>query len=237
MQSEKLRRQIVFEAAKLMFTRQETDAYRARLTAARSLRHGYIPPSELPSTREVHDQIQRFASGESRDHNPLGTGGQNADPVSDDERFTVYRSLLLPLECVRQNRRSHPEGDALYHSLQVFELVRDQRPYDEELLLAALLHDVGKAIDPLDHVTAGLSALAQTISDRTAWFIAHHNEARALRDGSLGVRARRRLSASPDFEDLELLTRCDRDGRVPGARVSDVDDALSNIRNLAASYG
>ena len=50
----------------------------------------------------------------------------------------------------------HPEGDALYHSLQVFELAREERPYDEEFLLAALLHDVGKAIDPSDHVEAAL---------------------------------------------------------------------------------
>ena len=60
--------------------------------------------------------------------------------------------LLQPLEGVKQSPKHHPEGDALYHSLQVFELARDERPYDEEFLLAALLHDVGKAIDPADHV-------------------------------------------------------------------------------------
>ena len=41
-----------------------------------------------------------------------------------------------------------PEGDALYHSLQVFALASDRLPYDEEFLTAALLHDVGKAINP-----------------------------------------------------------------------------------------
>ena len=40
-----------------------------------------------------------------------------------------------------------------------FDLARDELPYDEEFLLAALLHDVGKAIDPHDHVAAGLEAL------------------------------------------------------------------------------
>ena len=47
--------------------------------------------------------------------------------------------LLLPLENVKQSPKYHPEGDALYHCLQVFELARDERPYDEEFLLAALL--------------------------------------------------------------------------------------------------
>ena len=68
------------------------------------------------------------------------------------DRFELYRMLLRPLEGVKQSPKYHPEGDALYHSLQVFELARDERGYDEEFLLAALLHDVGKAIDPSDHV-------------------------------------------------------------------------------------
>ena len=56
---------------------------------------------------------------------------------------------------IKQNPKYHPEGDALYHSLQVFHLAREARPYDEEFLLAALLHDVGKAIDPQDHCERG----------------------------------------------------------------------------------
>src|SRR5262249_25937490 len=55
--------------------------------------------------------------------------------------YPIYRMLLLPLENVSQSARHHPEGDVLYHSLQVFELACAQRPYDEEFLLAALLHD------------------------------------------------------------------------------------------------
>ena len=95
------------------------------------------------------------------------------------DRFELYRMLLEPLERVKQNPSYHPEGDALYHSLQVFELARGRAPWDEELLLAALLHDVGKAIDPSDHVAAGLAALEGTITPRTQFLIAHHMEALA----------------------------------------------------------
>ena len=75
----------------------------------------------------------------------------------------------------------------LYHSLQVFELAREELPYDEEFLLAALLHDVGKAIDRREHMAAGLEALDGFITPRTAWLIEHHMDAHALRDGTLGA--------------------------------------------------
>ena len=99
------------------------------------------------------------------------------------DRFELYRMLLQPLEGVKQSPKYHPEGDALYHSLQVFELARNERPYDEEFLLAALLHDVGKAVDPADHVTAALQMLEGTITERTETLIAHHMEAPRLPRG------------------------------------------------------
>jgi len=148
-------------------------------------------------------------------------------------RFEVYRMLLAPLASVQQRKSSHPEGDALYHSLQVFELARQQQPYDEEFLLAALLHDVGKAIDPLNHVDAGLTALDGHVTERTEWFIANHHDAHRLRDGSLGIRAKRRLRESPDYEELMTLARCDDAGRVPGGTAPDIDTALDYIRDVA----
>ena len=153
------------------------------------------------------------------------------------DRFQVYEALLLPLENVRQHRKYHPEGDALYHSLQVFDLAREELPYDEEFLLAALLHDVGKAIDPQDHVAAGLEALEGFITDRTNWLIAHHREAQSILDGSLGVRAKRRLRQSESYEELILLARCDRAGRQVGVTTSELDEALEYVRDLAITFG
>ena len=149
------------------------------------------------------------------------------------DRFDVYRSLLLPLAEVKQQPRYHPEGDALYHSLQVFELALRERSWDEEFLTAALLHDVGKGIDPADHVAAGLQALEGSITERTAFLIEHHMDAHALHDRTLGHRAAIRLRAHEDFEDLELLGELERAGRVIGAWVGTVDEALAAIRKLA----
>jgi predicted HD phosphohydrolase/predicted nucleotidyltransferase len=148
--------------------------------------------------------------------------------------FLLYRMLLEPLEGVKQSKKYHPEGDALYHSLQVFELARDERPFDEEFLLAALLHDVGKAVEPHDHVAAALQALEGAITERTAWLIQHHMEVQALRNGTLGARARSRLQQSEHYDDLMLLSELDRRGRVPGAAVGELEEALDYIRGLAA---
>jgi hypothetical protein len=145
----------------------------------------------------------------------------------------VYRMLLEPLAGVKQNAKYHPEGDALYHSLQVFELARQERPYDEEFLLAALLHDAGKAIDPDDHVGAALEALEGSITERTAWLIEHHMDAQALRAGTLGAKARARLQQSEDYDELMLLAELDRRGRVRGAPVPELDEALEFLRELA----
>jgi predicted nucleotidyltransferase len=148
------------------------------------------------------------------------------------DRYELYRLLLQPLEGVKQNPKYHPEGDALYHSLQVFELACDERGYDEEFLLAALLHDVGKAIDPGDHVVAGLLALEGTITERTENLIALHMDAHAYRERKIGGRAGERLRSSEDFEDVMLLNELDRRGRVPGAFVREVKEALDFIRAL-----
>lgn len=367
MANDKLRRQIAFEAARLMYERHESEYFRAKVKAARKICRDWVKPKDLPSNSEIRDQIQHFArlhEGESRtenlrdmrlealrmmqllkpfrprligstltghvrhgsdidlhlfsdsleairvtldgegivydvEHKRVRKYGEErvfthihipdrftfeltvyaadlahyifkssitgkpierasvaeleqflaseypgisleqelAEAENKVDRFQVYHTLLVPLEHVKQSREYHPEGDALYHSLQVFNLACDELPYDEEFLLAALLHDVGKAIDKQDHVAAGLEALSGFITERTAWFIAHHMDAHALHDGTLGVRARRRLEESADFEELKLLSQCDRAGRVRGAQTPDVDEALDFLRELARTCG
>ncbi len=57
------------------------------------------------------------------------------------------------------------------------------------------------------------------------------------RNGTLGAALRRELEGSPDFEDLMLLEECDVAGRVPGAIVGTVDEALDFLRQLALENG
>lgn len=230
MGSDKLRRQIAWEAARLICYHEEAEYFRARWKAAMRICGSGIHVADLPNTRQIRDELVKLSECLDRD----ATAGPLA--ITDlglGDRFRLYEMLLLPLEQVKEPPRLHPEGDALYHSLQVLELAKEELPYDEEFLLAALLHDVGKAIDPKDHVAAGLAALNGAITERTAWFIAHHCEALALAEGRLGVRCHRRLAAVENFDELLLLAACDRKGRVKGVRVPDVHDAIAYLRDLA----
>ena len=367
MKESKLRRRIAWEAARLMYVRQESEYYRAKMKAARAICRGWVKPADLPSNAEIRDQVQAMArlhegdqrrrdllamrlealrlmrllrvfrprligsvltghirkgsdidlhvfsdsvqsvalalddenlrydlerkqvskNGEQRvfhhihvrdrftfeltvypsdkahfvfkssitgkaierasiaeleillrrEHPDLDLEDAVNQTVSEVDRFQVFEALLLPLEDVKQNPTHHPEGDALYHSLQVFDLACDESPYDEEFLLAALLHDVGKGIDPYDHVNAGLEALEGLVSERTGWLIEHHMLTHRIHDGSLGARALRRLRTSEYFEDLLLLGECDRGGRVAGVDASELDDALDYIRDLEGRFG
>lgn len=236
-----LRRQILVKARGLVVEHAEQDYRRAIRQAARRLCRGRIPHGRLPQPRELHSELQRtaadHAAGRTPDPirvDPLLEADEASDQPSRRDRFCLYQALLQPLADVWLNPATHPEGDALYHSLQVYALVREAAPFDEELQLAGLLHEVGRAIDPRDPILAGLDALANEITPRTAWLIAYHEEAHRFRQQTLGIRARRRLMAHEDFESLETLAECDRFGRVIGASVPDLEQALAEIRELSS---
>lgn len=129
---------------------------------------------------------------------------------------------LADLDGVTQDARFHPEGDALFHSLQVFEraLADDADP---ELLAAALLHDIGKAHAGPDHDLVGAEMLAGW-PDRVRWCVAHHLDLlRAPR------KARARLHGTPGLRDLERLRRWDLAGRDPRAWVREPEEAAAIV--------
>ena len=72
MNRSKLRRQIAWEAARLMYARQESEYYRAKMKAARRICQGWVKPADLPTNREIRDEIQAFArlyEGDARTEN------------------------------------------------------------------------------------------------------------------------------------------------------------------------
>ncbi len=227
------RKQVVKHGEARVFTHVHVhDAFPFELTVYPEDKAHYVFKSSVTGKPIERASIAELEQLLRREYPDLDVDEAIAEQDEQIDPYQVFRLLLLPLEQVKQNPKWHPEGDVLYHSLQVFELAKDERPYDEELLLAALLHDVGKGIDPADHVAAALQALDGLLTERTAWLIGNHMLAQEYRAGTLGHRQRQRLEASDDFEDLMLLRELDNKGRVPGAVVGTVDEALEYLREL-----
>lgn len=220
MPAPRVRHQIAWEAARLMLEYPQLCVAAARLEATRRITPAGARNYEVPSDAEIGRQYHGLAAP------AVAEAGRTED------RFARFLALLLPLENVRQNPRYHPEGDALYHSLQVFDHARDHDPYDAELLTAALLHDVGKAIDRHNHEAASVRALCGLVSERTLWLIENHMRSHELGEGKLGARAKRRLQQSPWWQELVLLGECDRAGRCAGVEAPEVEEALDYLREL-----
>jgi hypothetical protein len=139
--------------------------------------------------------------------------------MTDDDLF----SLLQALDGVSQSPRYHPEGDALFHSLQAFELAK-RATKDRVLWAAALFHDVGKAIDGALHDEIGADLLAGLLTPRAVWLVRHHLD--LLKDPRA---TRHRYRGTAALRDLELLRRWDLGGRDPRARVLSVEDAFGEL--------
>jgi hypothetical protein len=147
-----------------------------------------------------------------------------------DDVFSLLVSLLRDLSGVRQSPRYHPEGDALFHSLQVFGLAR-RASADPVLWAAALFHDVGKAIDGPLHDEVGADLLDGLLCPRAVWLVRHHldllKEPRA---------ARRRYRGTPPLRDLEKLRHWDLGGRDPRARVVSLEEAIEQLFAEGTSF-
>ena len=182
-----------------------------------------------------------LADEAERDHARMIALDQQADEFGQDEGeddyhpdfFPTLEMLLNKLESIRLDPILHPEGDLLYHSLQVYELGLAERPYDEEFLLACLVHDVGVGLDRRHPLDATWNAIGELITPRTWFFI--ENRAEAVEYLSTG-RIRGTLKRSEDFEELVLLAQCDLKGRARGAPVGTVEDALAYIAGLSSAW-
>lgn len=123
---------------------------------------------------------------------------------------------------MEQDPQWHPEGDALFHSLQVFQHAQAATS-DRELWAAALFHDVGKGLGG-DHDIEGSLLLEGLLPERVVWLVRHHLD--LLRDPA---RTRRKLRGTDRLRDLEALRRWDVAGRDPKASVCAVQAALDAV--------
>jgi len=131
-------------------------------------------------------------------------------------------SLLLDLDGIEQDPYYHPEGDALFHSLQVFQLAH-QLSDSPILWAAALFHDVGKADGSKNHDKAGAEMLKHVLNDQIVWLIEHHLDLLIS-----PAQTKRRLRKQPDrLRQLQQLRQWDLAGREVSANVISPQQALA----------
>ena len=132
--------------------------------------------------------------------------------------------LLTGLDGVRQCLRYHPEQDALYHCLQVFDLARGES-HDPALWAAALFHDVGKAQDSVNHELIGADWLRGLVSPRVVFLVEHHMDLMCC-----ARRTGRKLRATRMLSDLKRLRDWDLRGRRVDAAVLTPKQALELLQ-------
>lgn len=128
---------------------------------------------------------------------------------------------------------SHPESDALYHALQVYQLGQQIHPYDEEFLWACLLHDVGFVVDPRMPREAAGRVLQGRVSERIEFLVVELDYAHAFLKGTQLPKWLRR---NESIDELIDLARCDCDGRIPGVCVPTLDQVLEELTELHKAF-
>lgn len=138
--------------------------------------------------------------------------------------YDYLASLLEDLDGIQQHPKYHPEGDALFHSLQVFQLAC-QATEDPVLWAAALFHDVGKAVDSPRHAELGAEMLTGVLNPRIVWLVEHHLDLMRFPH-----RTRNKYVGQNRLQQLQLLRRVDVGGRDPMASVMDLQDAIQLLK-------
>ncbi|MEX0726749.1 MAG: hypothetical protein WD065_10800 [Planctomycetaceae bacterium] len=228
---------IAAETARMILRGAETDFIATSKQAAAALLRRKLQTSDLPNLAEILSQIF-VITGWFQDAPDASTPAESADETSDEPTLTpdvvaFFKMLLNRLATVRLDPAEHPEGDLLYHALQVYELGLAEYDYDEEFLLACLLHDVGYAIDRRQPIPAALEVIGRFLTERTRFLIEFLPEAREYMKTH---KIRGSLRKSEHFEDLQLLALLDLKGRKVGAVTATLDEAIDYIVSLDSAW-
>ena len=131
------RKQVVKHGESRVFTHIHVhDRFNFELTVYAEDKAHYVFKSSITGKAIERASIRELEEFLAAEYPDLDLDGElESAGVGADDPYPVFRLLLLPLENVPGSPVYHPEGDVLYHSLQVFEQARDRRPYDEEFLL------------------------------------------------------------------------------------------------------
>ena len=107
----------------------------------------------------------RMADGSAKDYALL-------DEIAKPYIAQTGTRVLTYLEALKEGLLGYPI-DRYQHSLQT--ATRALRAGEcDEMIVAALLHDIGDVLSPENHAAVGAAVIAPYVAEYTAWMIAHH---------------------------------------------------------------
>jgi len=140
-------------------------------------------------------------------------------PIYTVENTREIFMLVERLNGVTQMEKWHPEGDAFQHTLQVVNWALKESD-DIDLVLAALLHDVGKFKDTIGHDKWGADMIEDYVSHKTLWLVKQHMRICWYMSGKMKRKFKiRKLLAHPYFVQGVELYRWDQLGRDPKVKL------------------
>lgn len=152
-----------------------------------------------------------------------------------EETIGPLLDILEKCQGVEQDPIHHPEGDVFIHSLQV--LRHAMRESDDiDVILAAMLHDIGKMEVRRGHEKASVDLLKDHhLTGKTLWLIENHMRFWYYILGDMKKLGKvKEISEHPWASDLLQVARWDKMGRRPGYKPKyDRDDIISRLNEIA----
>ena len=181
----------------------------------------FVYPSSVPSIENDQHSLDRTALETEllRERPSADLDAELIGLHDGSERLQYFRLLLLQLE--EMHPADEAAGDLLHHALQAFDRAAAERPYDEEFMTAALLHDVGRIGE--DENESAEDLLTGVVTNRTLWLIQHLDD-----EGMTAAAA----PSDDDWRDLELLREIVSDSSIPGAKTRSLDEALTELEQF-----
>jgi len=133
----------------------------------------------------------------------------------DQKYMQPYFIAIENCQSTIQLDKYHPEGSVFNHSLQVLQWAL-RESIDIDLILAAMLHDIGKVQNTLGHEQMAIKIIGDYISAKTRWLIEQHMRIWYLILGDMKKLSKvQELLEHPLLPELIALARWDELGRNP----------------------
>ncbi|MEG1310789.1 MAG: HD domain-containing protein [Romboutsia sp.] len=167
-------------------------------------------------------------------------------------------NLISKLENINQNKKYHPEGNVLNHVLLVIDKASEYKKYSKNkqvFMWSAFLHDIGKltttkirknTITSYNHDIEGeyiafkfLGSLTEDVDfkNRVSKLVRWHMQP-LFYDKNLPFFEPKKMLSSIDYEEVALLSLCDRLGRgeLNIIKIKEEENRIKNFKEYCSKF-